>query len=135
MRLSHIATLFVASLIAGFGVQNSMAQHMNVPGNPCQSIGPNSSETQCFITASQNADKELNSFYGKLIAHLSPEDRKNLQAAQRLWVQFRDANCKAEYNLYGGGSAGPTVRAACIEAVTRHRTAELKVMYSWTLDK
>ncbi|GGG66083.1 hypothetical protein GCM10011585_04890 [Edaphobacter dinghuensis] len=112
-----------------------MAQHMNVPGNPCQSIGPNSSETQCFITASQIADRDLNSFYGKLITHLDPENRKNLQAAQRLWVQFRDANCRAEYDLYGGASAGPTVRAACIEAVTRHRTAELKIMYGWTLDK
>jgi uncharacterized protein YecT (DUF1311 family) len=58
-----------------------------------------------------------------------------LQVTQRLWVQFRDANCSAEYSLYGGGSAGPTARAACIEAVTRQRTAELKTMYGWVLDK
>jgi uncharacterized protein YecT (DUF1311 family) len=135
MKLSPIPTLLLVLLITGSGVQNIWAQHMNVPGNPCQSIGPDSSETQCFITASQIADKELNSFYGMLRMHLSPEDRKKLQVAQRLWMQFRDANCRAEYDLYGGGSAGPTVRAACIEALTRHRTAELKIMYGWTLDK
>lgn len=108
---------------------------MNAAGNPCQSIGPDSTETQCFIAAGQRADKTLNVFYEKMRAHLEPEDQKNLLAAQRLWIQFRDANCSAEERLYEGGSARPTVRAACIEAMTHQRLIELHTMYDWTLDK
>ncbi|MBT9331135.1 lysozyme inhibitor LprI family protein [Paracidobacterium acidisoli] len=135
MQIGHTLRFFLLSSLACLLTGNILAQHMNAAGNPCQSIGPDSSETQCFITASQAADRELNSFYGKLRAHLRSDDLSNLQAAQRLWMQFRDANCKAEYDLYEGGSAGPMVRAACIEAVTRQRTAELKTIYGWVLEK
>jgi uncharacterized protein YecT (DUF1311 family) len=63
------------------------------------------------------------------------DELAKLREAQRLWIQFRDANCNAEYALYEGGSAGPMVKVACIEAVTRHRTEELQVMYGWRLEK
>jgi uncharacterized protein YecT (DUF1311 family) len=58
-----------------------------------------------------------------------------LKVAQRLWIQFRDANCSAEHELYLGGSAASMVEYACLEAVTRHRTEELNVMYVWRLEK
>jgi uncharacterized protein YecT (DUF1311 family) len=85
---------------------------MNVRTGPCQSAGTGADEAQCFFL-----------------------DRVKLQAAQRLWIQFRDANCEAEYDLYSGGSAGPIVREACLAATTRQRTAELHVMYDWQLKK
>ena len=58
-----------------------------------------------------------------------------LKSAQRLWLQFRDVNCDAEHELYAGGSAAPMVQLACQEAMTRHRTEELSVMYGWRLEK
>jgi uncharacterized protein YecT (DUF1311 family) len=58
-----------------------------------------------------------------------------LKTAQRLWIQIRDANCEAEHVLYAGGSAASMVKLACLEAVTRHRSEELKVMYGWRLEK
>lgn len=73
--------------------------------------------------------------YARIRTPLSAGDQKMLQTSQRLWIQFRDANCAAEYALYGGGSAGPMARAACVAADTRQRIAELHTMYDWILQK
>jgi uncharacterized protein YecT (DUF1311 family) len=110
------------------------AQHMNAKDAPCQT-GPNSEETRCFFNEAQAADRELNLVYNKIRKILSPTDQSKLQTAQRLWVQFRDANCAAERELYDGGSAAPMVYQACLGADTRQRTAELNVMYGWRLEK
>jgi uncharacterized protein YecT (DUF1311 family) len=135
MRNAYLVRLPLITCLVCFGSKILLAQHMNASPNPCQSVGPNSSETACFLAASKAADLDLNNYYGTLRAHLDRESFRSLQVAQRLWVQFRDANCAAEYTLYEGGSAGPTVRAACMEAVTQERTKELKIMYGWTLEK
>jgi uncharacterized protein YecT (DUF1311 family) len=36
-------------------------------------------------------DKELNRYYKRLTAELSPEQQQALQTAQREWLQYRDA--------------------------------------------
>ena len=66
---------------------------------------------------------------------LGPDEQKDLQSAQRLWLKFRDANCAAERHLYEGGSAAQMVYAACMEADTRGRTAEIEKMYGWRMVK
>jgi uncharacterized protein YecT (DUF1311 family) len=114
---------------------HSMAQHMNAPDAPCQAPASNAETTACFISASKAADAELNKAYLRIREVLSGDERKDLQEAQRLWVKFRDATCSAEHNLYTGGSAAPGVYAACIEEETRHRTADLKTIYGWRLQK
>jgi uncharacterized protein YecT (DUF1311 family) len=109
-------------------------QHMNAKDAPCQN-GPGAAETQCFIEEAHRADVELNLQYNRIHQILSPAEQRQLQAAQRLWIQFRDANCAAERDLYGGGSAASMAYQACIAADTRQRTAELNVMYGWRLEK
>src|ERR1700691_4652802 len=112
-------TVFLASAGAG------SAQHMNAKDAPCQT-GPN---------AEQARDRQLNLVYNKIRTALSPTDQSKLQTAQGLWVQFRDANCAAERELYDGGSVAPMVYQACLGADTRQRAAELNVMYGWLLEK
>jgi uncharacterized protein YecT (DUF1311 family) len=111
------------------------AQHMNAQDAPCQAPASNAEMTACFISASKTADERLNKIYIRVREVLSSDEQKDLQAAERLWLKFRDANCSAERNLYAGGSAAPTVYAACIEADTRERTTDLKAMYGWRLEK
>jgi uncharacterized protein YecT (DUF1311 family) len=108
---------------------------MNAPDAPCQGPASNGETTACFISASKAADEQLNKIYVRIGEVLSADEQKDLQAAERLWLKFRDANCSAERNLYAGGSAAPMVHAACIEANTRHRTIDLKAMYGWRLKK
>lgn len=124
----------LAVLVLLTSVGQGSAQHMNAKDAPCQT-GPNSEITRCFFEEAQRADRELNLLYSRIRQILSSTERRQLQAAQRLWIQYRDANCAAERDLYGGGSAAPMVYGACLAADTRERTAELNVMYGWRLEK
>ncbi|HET7206203.1 MAG TPA: lysozyme inhibitor LprI family protein [Terriglobales bacterium] len=108
---------------------------MNAPDSPCKAPASSAEMTVCFISASKVADERLNKIYAQIREVLSADGQRDLQAAQRLWLKFRDANCSAEKNLYAGGSAAPMVYAACVEADTRERTSDLKAMYSWRLQK
>jgi uncharacterized protein YecT (DUF1311 family) len=114
---------------------NCSAQHMNAKDAPCQGPSTTAEETNCFSAASAKADEELNVYYRRVRTALGGEDLAKLKEAQRLWIQFRGANCSAEQELYEGGSAASTVQLSCIEAMTRHRTEELQVMYGWRLEK
>lgn len=130
--------LTMASLAFGIWIVASpicLAQHMNAKDAPCQGPSTTADEASCFDTAFKKADAELNKYYRRVETLETNDDLTNLKNAQRLWIQFRDANCKAEYDLYEGGSAGPTVKLACLEAMTRHRMEELETMYSWRLEK
>jgi uncharacterized protein YecT (DUF1311 family) len=113
-----------------FGIAPTcFGQQMNAPDAPCKSAGVNASITNCMFKAWKTADIELNRVYAQSRNRVEGDDLKRLIAAQRLWIQFRDANCNAAYGLYGGGSAGPMVRAACLEKDTKERIKELKIMY------
>lgn len=50
----------------------------------------------------QQADKELNKTYQQILKDYSTDTLfiKNLKAAQKIWVQFRDAEMKMKYPLY-----------------------------------
>jgi len=89
----------------------------------------------CFASALTRVDDELNRLYRWVLTVVDGDHLLKLKTAQRLWVQFRDANCDAEHELCAEGSAAPIVKLSCLEAMTRHRTEELKVMYGWRLEK
>jgi len=122
----------VALLLIGESV---LSQHMNAKGAPCQNPGSTSDVTQCFADAQKAADKQLNETYSKIMGALEPDEKKSLVEAERLWVQFRDANCRAERSLYGRGSGAYTAFIACVEAMTRQRTNDLLVSYEWRIAK
>jgi uncharacterized protein YecT (DUF1311 family) len=130
-RYSYLRYAFL--LFLGGGA--CFAQHMNAKDGPCQAPSSGAGETQCFYDASKKADLELNQVYKRVQSVVEGDDLAKLKTVQRLWIQFRDANCDAEHELYSGGSAAPMVQFACLEAVTRHRSEELMVMYGWRLEK
>jgi uncharacterized protein YecT (DUF1311 family) len=130
---AHFRSLFFAICLV-FG-DHSNAQHMNASNSPCQAPAAHADTTACFISASKAADEHLNKIYVRVREVLSADEQKDLQEAQRLWLKFRDASCSGERNLYAGGSAAPEAYAACIEAETRHRTADLRTIYGWRLQK
>lgn len=45
-------------------------------------------------------------------------------------MQYRDANCEAERDLYDGGTATSPVYLGCLDAMTRARTKELAITYA-----
>ena len=124
--------LVLAASLAGIPC---FAQHMNDKDAPCREAVATMEMATCFDSALKESDARLNQLYRRVQTVVGGDKLAKLKDAQRIWTKFRDANCDAEYELYRGGSAAPTVKLACLEAMTRHRTEELKVMYGWRLEK
>ncbi len=77
-------------------------------------------------TALQDADKQLNAFYTKLRARLSPESRARLQAAEEAWIQFRDKECAFIGAPTTGGSIHGMIVAQCQARLTLVRVRDLE---------
>lgn len=126
------ASLVFALLMLAAMSLPSVAQHMNSSEAPCRDAGGSTIiMANCFSQALEIANANLQRTYSKLKEKLPIDDFNRLQAAQRLWLKYRDANCAAEYALYGGGTGGPVARLACLEEDTRIRTKELHTIYGW----
>jgi uncharacterized protein YecT (DUF1311 family) len=92
----------------------------------------------CADRAWKLADGDLNLAYGmartlmrQTDAALPAADRGAeiaLRDAQRAWIAFRDAACKAEGYVWFGGSIRPLVVSSCLERMTRSRTEELRAL-------
>lgn len=122
-----VVALIAVVLFAGVPVR---AQHMNQKDSPCANIAQTAELAGCLAKARDLSDAKLNSFYKNLRKRLDASDVERLTATQRLWIQYRDANCSAEQKLYEGGTASFPAYLACLEAMTRMRIKELEVTYA-----
>ena len=79
---------------------------------------------ECLKAKTADWDKRLNVAYQKAVQDAQPVQRDPLRAAQRLWVQYRDANC-----LYYGMGEGTIARldaGECMRSMTEARAKELE---------
>lgn len=111
------------------------SQHMNAKDSPCDAGMTTPDLVTCLWAKWHSEDKELNAYYGTVSEHLHGDQLTELRDAEKAWIDFRDKNCNAEKLLYVGGTAVGPVYNACMEAMTRHRLAELKTMYDWRVTK
>ena len=72
----------------------------------------------------------MNSLYEKISKRLDASEVEQLGKAQQLWAKYREANCSAERSLYEPGTAANPAYLACVEAMARERTKELRVTYA-----
>jgi uncharacterized protein YecT (DUF1311 family) len=131
MRSGQIFTFLLIALSCG----SVHSQQMNATDAPCKDKVITVESANCLYAAWKKADLQLNSTYSGIRRVLEPSEMESLRSAQRLWLQFRDANCAAEKALYNGGTAVTPVFNACMEAMTRRRNAELNAMYGWRIEK
>ena len=103
---------------------------MNEKDSPCANAVVTVDSVRCLAKAREAADARLNALYKTVRSKLDPDEVQELVTAQRLWIQYRDANCAAERDLYSGGTATGPAYLACLEAMTRSRTRELRVTYT-----
>jgi uncharacterized protein YecT (DUF1311 family) len=79
----------------------------------------------CCFTCVEKWDKRLNEAYREALADAtSKQQREQLRKAQRLWVQFRDANCM--YYALGEGTISRLDSASCMFDMTKSRAVELE---------
>ena len=133
-QINFVALMIVFATIGVGCPAASLAQSMNAKGGPCVEAASTADTASCFDKAYRAADRDLNALYGRILKALAPDEERALVQAERLWVQYRDATCNAEYALYGGASGGPPTRLACLAAETRARHASLLRSYGWRLE-
>ncbi len=72
-------------------------------------------------------DSELNFTYRKVLAALPHDQQRKLEIAERLWVQFRDADCDVFYGEETGTYA--SIEAGqCLINRARQRIKELELL-------
>jgi uncharacterized protein YecT (DUF1311 family) len=79
---------------------------------------------ECVQAKTNAADQRLNAAYKALQARVDAAQRQPLLLAQRVWVQYRDANC----GFYGthDGSIRQVQAAECMRSMTDDRARELE---------
>jgi uncharacterized protein YecT (DUF1311 family) len=131
ITLARSCLLLLAAFLCYVSI--ARAQHMNSADAPCRNVAVTIAMENCFDKAYKAADGGLNQTYRQISKVLQPDDLERLKVAQRLWIQFRDATCTAESNLYNGGTASAPAYSACLEELTRQRLADLKTIYGWVI--
>lgn len=120
----HIRPLIVL-LAAGSIAGPALASGMFDDGyQPCGNGLSTLAIVACVQSKTQVADKRLNAAYTSLQRGVDAGQREPLRAAQRLWIQYRDANCR----FYGAqdGTISGIKAAECLRAMTDARAAELE---------
>jgi uncharacterized protein YecT (DUF1311 family) len=99
----------------------------------CSFHGNSQTQAEMNEEANKNykkADKELNTVYNAVLREYKTDTAfiKNFKKAQRLWVQFRDAQMDAKYphpNEYG--SIFPTCYYTELQELTNERTKQIRI--------
>lgn len=73
----------------------------------------------------QAADARLNQAYQALIRSDDADDKKLLQAAQRAWISFREAECAHSTAASSGGSIHAMAVSQCLTRLTNDRIKQL----------
>ena len=79
--------------------------------------------TACTNAQYQAWDKSLNVEYKAALGRTPDEQKPLLVKAQRLWMQYRDANCAIGFGH--GGTVSSYLGAQCLLNMTRDRAKEL----------
>ena len=94
-------------------------------GDPEKSCDGNTYEmVECLKAKTAQWDKRMTTAYQQALKDAVPRQHDQLRAAQRLWIQYRDANC-----LYYGLGEGTIARldaGECMRSMTEARARELE---------
>jgi uncharacterized protein YecT (DUF1311 family) len=116
--LKHVA----AAMMLGCLVSPAPAGDQGDPEASCQ--GNTFEMVECLKAKTAQWDKRLGIAYQQAMKDAQPAQREQLRAAERLWIQYRDANC-----LYYGMGEGTIARldaGECMRSMTEARARELE---------
>jgi uncharacterized protein YecT (DUF1311 family) len=85
----------------------------------------------CLIRVQKALDATLNETYQLVLNHRkdSGKNASNLRRVERKWLVYREEACKAESDLYKGGSIAPQIFGFCVVKLTKRRIADIKDAY------
>jgi uncharacterized protein YecT (DUF1311 family) len=127
-------------------INNPTQKEIEAVKDPCADAQTQEEAEKCAKDELAKVETELNQLVTKITGDLQKgadiakdkdkalvEDYKkdiaNLNAAQKAWSAYREANCLAEKDSYSGGSLAAVVTISCQERMTEQRIDELKAIY------
>ncbi len=120
MRVLRVAFIAAAALIGAAAF--AFAGDPGEPDSTCD--GSTAEMVACVGAKTAYWDKRMNIAYQQALKDAQPEQREQLRKAQRLWIQYRDANC-LYYDL-GEGTIARIEAADCIYTMTQARAREFE---------
>ncbi len=95
------------------------------PGEPDKSCDGSTYEiVECLKAKTAQWDKRMTIAYQRMLNAGEARQREQLRAAQRLWIQYRDANCL--YYGFGEGTIARIDAGECMRSMTKARAKELE---------
>jgi len=79
---------------------------------------------ECLKAKTAQWDKRMTIAYQKAMKDAGEKQREQLRGAQRLWIQYRDANCL--YYGLGEGTIARIEAGECMRNMTRARAEEFE---------
>ncbi len=122
-RFGHLVLVFTLALAVGIG--RAQAPSAAGPGEGCRNASTTAAMRACENARYQAADQRLNEVYAQLMKDLDAGRREKLRAAERVWLQFRDANAEFLGSAAAGGTLEPLLRITALADMTEARAAEL----------
>lgn len=118
--LLRIATITAAALIGAAAF--AFAGDEGVPEPGCD--GSTHEMVECLKAKTATWDTRMNAAYQQKLKEAEGKQREQLRVAQRLWLQYRDANC-LYYDL-GEGTIARIDAGECMRGMTETRARELE---------
>ena len=116
----RIATIATAALIGA-----AVSAFAGDQGEPEQDCGVSTYEmVDCLNAKAAQWDKRMTIAYQRALKDGEAKQREQLRKAQRLWIQYRDANCL--YYFMGEGTVARVEAADCTYRMTKSRAEELE---------
>jgi uncharacterized protein YecT (DUF1311 family) len=112
--------IVIASIVA-----LASAAHAGDQDDPKKSCDGNTYQmVECLKAQTAQWDKRMTIAYQQAMKDAVPQQRDQLRAAQRLWIQYRDANCL--YYGLGEGTIAHIDAGECMRNMTQARAKELE---------
>lgn len=113
-----------AAVLAAAAAVPAQARMFGPEYHPCGEQPNTIAIVECVDARTKAADRRLNAAYKALQQRIEEGPRQRLVAAQRLWIQYRDANC----GFYGSpqGTIWRIHAAECRRSMTEEHARELE---------
>ena len=117
---ARIALITAAALVGA-----AAFAYAGEPGDPDATCDGSTYEmVECLKAKTAYWDKRMTIAYQRMRNAGAPKQREQLLIAQRLWIQYRDANCL--YYGLGEGTIARIEAGECMYSMTEARAKELE---------
>jgi uncharacterized protein YecT (DUF1311 family) len=120
--MGMIKRLIVIAAMAAFLAPSTRAGDAGDPEQNCDGSTPEM--VDCLAVKTARWDKRMTIAYQQAMKDAAAPRREQLRAAQRLWIQYRDANCL--YYGLGEGTIARVDAGECLRSMTEARARELE---------